>query len=42
MIDGKINLNNKMSSYIEEKLYSQAFKDGVNYAIEKMFGGGEG
>ena len=28
-------------SYIEEKLYSQAFEDGVNYAIEKMFGGGK-
>lgn len=38
MIDGKINLNNKMSSYIEEKLYSQAFEEGFNYAIEKMFG----
>lgn len=28
-------------SYIEEKLYSRAFEDGVNYAIEKMFGGGK-
>ena len=28
-------------SYIEEKLYSQAFENGVNYAIEKMFGGGK-
>jgi len=28
-------------SYIEEKLYSEAFEDGMNYAIEKMFGGGK-
>lgn len=28
-------------SYIEEKLYSRAFEDGINYAIEKMFGGGK-
>lgn len=26
-----------MSSYIEDRLYSQAFKDGVDYAIEKMY-----
>ena len=26
-------------SYIEEKLYSEAFEDGMNYAMEKMFGG---
>jgi len=28
-------------SYIEEKLYSEAFEDGMNYAMEKMFGGGK-
>ena len=23
---------------IEERIYSEAFEDGVNYAIQKMFG----
>lgn len=26
---------------IKEKIYSKAFEDGINYAIEKMFGEGE-
>lgn len=29
-------------SYLEERLYSEAFEEGFDYAVEKMFGGGEG
>lgn len=28
-----------MISYLEDRLYSEAFEEGFNYAIEKMFGG---
>ena len=26
-------------NYIEERLYSEAFEDGVDYAVQRMFGG---